>query len=90
MEIVVRRDRSCRADAYGATAYFGRVTDLGAAKRIRFENKKSNGVTFGICFRKRLKKIAILLHVVMVVSPTHSPGTGAAQDHLHGGPAPAA
>ena len=41
VEIVVRRGRSCGAVAYGASACFGRVTDLGAAKRVRFENKKT-------------------------------------------------
>jgi hypothetical protein len=29
--------------------------DVGAAKRVRFENKKSNGVRFRICFFKKLK-----------------------------------
>jgi hypothetical protein len=30
----------CRADAYGVAVYFGRATDFGAAKSVRFKNKK--------------------------------------------------
>jgi hypothetical protein len=41
VEIVVRRGRSCRADACGATTCFGRATDFGATKSVRFENKKA-------------------------------------------------
>ena len=40
-EIIVHNGRSCRADACGAAACFGRVRDLGVAKRVRFENKKT-------------------------------------------------
>jgi len=40
VEIVVRRGKSCRTDARGVTTCFGRATDLGEAKRVRFKNKK--------------------------------------------------
>jgi len=39
-EIIVHHGRSCRADACGAAACFGRVRDLGVAKQVRFGNKK--------------------------------------------------
>ena len=41
VEITVRRGRSCHADACDAAAYFGRATEFGAAKSVRFENKKA-------------------------------------------------
>jgi hypothetical protein len=40
VEIVVRRGKSYRADAYGTAACFGRAIDLGTAKRVRFKIKK--------------------------------------------------
>ena len=41
VEIIVHRGRLCRADACGTAACFGRGRDLGVAKRVRFENKKT-------------------------------------------------
>jgi len=52
VKIVVRQGRSCRADTCDAAACFGHATDFGVAKSVRFENKKSNGVIFGIYFKK--------------------------------------
>jgi hypothetical protein len=40
VEIVVRRGKSYRANAYGTAACFGRAIDLGTAKRVRFKIKK--------------------------------------------------
>ena len=55
VEIIVRHGRSCRADACGVAACFGRAMDLGANKQVRFENKKNDGVRFGICFNIKVK-----------------------------------
>jgi len=41
VEITIRRGRSCRADACDAVADFNRATDFGAAKSVRFGNKKA-------------------------------------------------
>ena len=52
MEIIVHHSRSCRADAYGVAACFGRIRDLGVAKYVRFGNKKNKGVNFENYFKK--------------------------------------
>jgi len=54
VKITARHGKSCRVDARGATARFGRTTYFGMDKSVRFENKKNNCVKFGICL-KRLK-----------------------------------
>ena len=52
VEIVVQHGRSCHADAYGAAAYFGRAMNLDAAKRVRFENKKTIVLDLEFVLRK--------------------------------------
>ena len=54
MEIVIRHGRSCRADACGVAACFGRAMDLGANKQVRFENKKTTVLDLEFVLRKRL------------------------------------
>jgi hypothetical protein len=52
VKIVVWRDGSCSADACGAAACFGRATDFGAGKRVRFENKNTPVIDLKFVFRK--------------------------------------
>jgi hypothetical protein len=52
LEIVVHRGESCRADACGAAACFGRAKEIGAAKQVRNRKKKISGVIFRIKFEK--------------------------------------
>jgi len=52
VEIAVRRGRSSRADACGAAACFGRATDFGAAKNVRFENKKTTMLDLEFVLKK--------------------------------------
>jgi hypothetical protein len=50
--MVVHRGRSCRADTCGAAACFGRAKSLGAAKWVRFKNKKETVLDFEFVFEK--------------------------------------
>ena len=52
VKIVVRHGRSCHGNACGAVAYFCCATDLGAAKRVRFENKKTTVLDLDFVFKK--------------------------------------
>jgi len=47
-----RRGRLCRVDACGAAACFGRATNLGVAKQVRFENKKTTMLDLEFVFKK--------------------------------------
>jgi endonuclease/exonuclease/phosphatase (EEP) superfamily protein YafD len=53
--MVVHRGRLCRADACGAATYFGRAKGLGAAKRLRFKNKKAKVLDLEFVFEKGKK-----------------------------------
>ena len=52
VEIVVRRGRSCNADACGVAACFGCATDLDVAKRVIFENKKATVLDLEFVLKK--------------------------------------
>jgi hypothetical protein len=59
VELIVHRG-TCRTDACGTVTYFSHVRDLGAAKWVRFENKKTTLLILKIVLKRlKIKKIMI-------------------------------